>query len=240
MKAKKLIAGTAIATLAFAMMAGCGSEKKTKDAGAASNKVTEKTTETATSDNTAVTSAENAETPKANAETPAENTETTTENSGAGTVSGEFPEGIPTQFEFGSGAGAWGTTIQVEKDGSFTGYYSDSDAGDMGDENPNGTIYYCKFSGKFTNITKVNDYAYSMTLDGVNKEEMSEYVEDGIKYVPSDPYGMESGTEYYLYLPSAPVSSLDGEFMSWYQLDAGEQLGVYGIYNKSMGYGFFG
>lgn len=28
MKAKKLIAGTAIATLAFAMMAGCGSEKK--------------------------------------------------------------------------------------------------------------------------------------------------------------------------------------------------------------------
>lgn len=97
------------------MMAGCGSEKKTKDAGAASNKVTEKTTETATSDNTAVTSAENAETPKANAETPAENTETTTENSGAGTVSGEFPEGIPTQFEFGSGAGAWGTTIQVER-----------------------------------------------------------------------------------------------------------------------------
>ena len=42
------------------------------------------------------------------------------------------------EFWFGSGVGAWCTTLQIQPDGSFEGQYHDSDMGDTGDGYPNG------------------------------------------------------------------------------------------------------
>ena len=44
-------------------------------------------------------------------------------------------------FYFLSGAGAWSTELVVSPDGSFTGYYHDTDMGDSGAGYPNGTRY---------------------------------------------------------------------------------------------------
>ena len=56
-------------------------------------------------------------------------------------------------------------TAHAKLHGSFEGSYYDADMGDRGENYPNGTVYLCNFSGKFTDITQVNDYTYSMTLE---------------------------------------------------------------------------
>lgn len=52
------------------------------------------------------------------------------------------------QFVFSSGVGAWQTMLNINEDGSFKGYYSDSDMGDTGEGYPNGIIYLSVFEGK--------------------------------------------------------------------------------------------
>ena len=74
-------------------------------------------------------------------------------------------------FEFCSGAGGWSTDFEIEKDGSFKGSYHDSDMGDTGDDYENGTMYLCGFSGKFTDLTKINDYTYQMKMENLTYDE---------------------------------------------------------------------
>lgn len=146
---------------------------------------------------------------------------------------------------FSSGAGGWRTTMILNNDGTFEGCYSDSEAGDSGEEYPYGSVYYCNFSGKFKDIKKINDYSYSMTLDNISTNNRGDYIEDNIRYVASDPYGMESVTEFIFYTTDTPFTELSEDLLSWcpnyylYQQGTLTTLDCYGLYNKEMGYGFF-
>lgn len=88
--------------------------------------------------------------------------------------------------------------------------------GDIGAENPNGSAYVCDFSGKFENIEKANDYSYKMTLADITTEKAigEEWIEDGIRYIASEPYGLEKGTDFIFYLPDTPIDSLPENFLS--------------------------
>ena len=101
-------------------------------------------------------------------------------------------------FEFCSGAGGWSTDFEIEKDGSFKGSYHDSDMGDTGDDYENGTMYLCGFSGKFTDLTKINDYTYQMKMENLTYDETpgKEEIADGVKYIYTDVYGLE-GTDTF-------------------------------------------
>lgn len=71
--------------------------------------------------------------------------ETTAEEQPAENISSEEASFSFTQFEhleflFASGAGAWGTILTIEDDGSFSGQYSDSDIGSNAAEYPHGTL----------------------------------------------------------------------------------------------------
>ena len=100
------------------------------------------------------------------------------------------------EFYFSSGAGAWGTEIKLNSDGTFTGEYHDSEMGEMSEDYPTGTVYSSSFSGRFENIRKINDYSYKMTLVDIKLEMEvgTEWFGDGIRYVASKPYGIEDGT----------------------------------------------
>ena len=95
-------------------------------------------------------------------------------------------------FEFCSGAGGWSTDFEIEKDGSFKGSYHDSDMGDTGDDYENGTMYLCSFSGKFTDLTNINDYTYQMKMENLTYDETpgKEEIADGVKYIYTDVYGL--------------------------------------------------
>ena len=80
------------------------------------------------------------------------------------------------EFTFASGAGAWSTELYVAADGSFTGLYHDADMGDTGEGYPNGTQYYCRFSGSFAPPVYVDEYTYAAPVRQLLTEEEPEQV----------------------------------------------------------------
>ncbi|MDO5477697.1 MAG: hypothetical protein Q4G23_00860 [Clostridia bacterium] len=156
-----------------------------------------------------------------------------------------LPFSEPMGFYFSSGAGAWSTEIYLEKDGSFTGGFHDTNMGESGEENPYGTCYVCNFSGKFGNIEKMDETSYKMTLSEITTEKAvgEEWIEDGVLYVASTPYGLEGGTEFIFYTPDAKADSMPEEFLFWWPERFSEVLPEtlmhYGIHNVETNDGFF-
>ena len=156
--------------------------------------------------------------------------------------------GLPT-FIFASGAGAWDTTLTIYEDGTFEGYFHDSDMGDDGADYPYGTVYTCQFHGSFTDIRQVNEYTYSMRLETIELSEVpgKEWIEGGVRYISSEPYGLDNAEEVLLYLPGAPTAELPEEFINWIampnawsQNDIPVYLEGYGLYNVNAEQGFYG
>ncbi|HHU74805.1 MAG TPA: DUF1311 domain-containing protein [Clostridiales bacterium] len=157
----------------------------------------------------------------------------------------EFSELSRCQFIFSSGAGAWQTILNINEDGTFKGEFMDSDMGNTGEDYPYGKNYSSRFEGEFTTPERVNDYTYSMTIKHIEleKEVGSEEIIDGIKYIYSEPYGLEDAKEIYIYTPQAPLKELPEGFRSWvgYRVlsdEKGEYLPFYGLYNVKAGSGF--
>ncbi|NLK97672.1 MAG: hypothetical protein GX272_06285 [Epulopiscium sp.] len=156
-----------------------------------------------------------------------------------------FSELSKYQFVFSSGAGAWQTMLNINEDGTFNGYYSDSDMGDIGEDHPNGVNYSSTFEGKFTTPKKVNDYTYSISIESMKleKEAGTEEIIDGIKYIYTEPYGLDGAKEIYIYTPQAPIKELPEGFRSWVgYMDLSdlkdEYLPFYGLYNVETESGF--
>ena len=152
-------------------------------------------------------------------------------------------------FEFCSGAGGWSTDFEIEKDGSFSGSYHDSEMGSTGDGYENGTMYICVFSGEFTELTKINDHTYQMKMKNLTCDGTpgTEEIIDGIKYISvSEVYGLEGTDTFKVYLPGTPVNDLSEEVYFWVQWaneDSGEgtqdTLTIPIIVNEEMKYGIY-
>ncbi len=149
------------------------------------------------------------------------------------------------QFVFTSGVGAWQTMLTINEDGTFAGEYHDSDMGTVGEDYPYGVVYSSTFDGKFTEPKKVNEYTYSVSIEYMNleKEVESEEIIDGMKFIYSEPYGINDAKEILIYTPDAPVKELPEGYRSWARLMdlddlKDEYLGFYGLYNVETESGF--
>ena len=164
------------------------------------------------------------------------------DTAGAGEFS--YASLVGQEFLFSSGAGGWGTVMTVYMDGSFTGNFHDSEMGDMGDDYPNGTVYYCDFRGSFGGLTKVDDYTYKTTLKNLvyDKTPETEEIKDGIRYCYSTAYGLEATEDLYFYLPGKPLDEIPEVFFAWVQMakDTAEngKLTMYALYNEAQEYAF--
>ena len=167
---------------------------------------------------------------------------------------GYFPIPVePANFSYMSGAGGWSTVLSINRDGTFTGQYHDSELGSTGESYPNGTIYVCDFTGVVANIEKINEYSYNITLFGVDtqKEAGTEWIKEGVRYVAAEPIGIydpESKTlceDFILYLPDTPIDQVPEDFLIWWpyryeqQTDPKATLSCYGILNVATNDGFF-
>lgn len=144
--------------------------------------------------------------------------------------------GLPDEFYFSSGAGAWRTELFLQDDGSFNGQYSDSEMGSTGEEYPNGTVYICEFEGKFAEPVQVSEYVYSTTIEYMNiLSPVEDYIKDGIKYVISTPYGLDNAGEIFIYLYGTSYTEMTEEFLTWVpRIELGpDSLRCYAIYNKN-------
>ena len=154
-------------------------------------------------------------------------------------------------FSYLSGAGGWQTVMTVNRDGTFSGFYSDSELGEAGEGYPNGSIYMCDFSGKFGTIEKINEYSYKLILTDIStaKAVGEEWIEDEIRYVAAEPHGLndpfegQECTEFILYLPDTPVDSVPEDFLNWWPLRYSQEtmttLSCFGILNVTTNSGFF-
>lgn len=120
-------------------------------------------------------------------------------------------------YYFSSGAGGWGTEVTLNEDGTFTGDFHDSDMGDFGEGYPGGTVYTCKFTGNFSELTKVDDFTYTATIEALDydKDVNTEEIIDEIRYVKAEPYGFDNADVFEFYLPGKPIKELSEEFLSW-------------------------
>lgn len=155
-------------------------------------------------------------------------------------------EVLPKSFYFSSGVGAWATELQIAPDGSFTGEYHDSDMGDNGDEYPNGTVYICRFNGKFSTPQLVDEFSFSMQLESLELDGTPGDIsyEDGVRYIYSEPYGLYNAEEVLLYLPGRQLSRTSEAFVSWSHIDMTVwdiiPPGWYGLYNVNAETAFIG
>ena len=129
-----------------------------------------------------------------------------------------LPEALPLELLYSSGAGAWGTALTLERDGSFTGEYHDSEMGEQGEGYPHGTVYISSFSGRFSDIEQLDGSTWSMTLASLtfDGEVGSEYIEDEIRCVVSAPAGLTEGETYILRAPETLLEGLSGSLLSWW------------------------
>lgn len=119
------------------------------------------------------------------------------------------------EWSFLSGAGGWSTDMRIRADGSFAGEYHDSEMGETGEGYPDGSVYFCSFSGQMSVAEQINEKTWKIHVDRLEKEPAQESVEDGIRYVPADIYGLSEGDEMILYAPETPVSVLSEEMQLW-------------------------
>ena len=118
-------------------------------------------------------------------------------------------------WSFSSGVGGWSTDMRILANGYFTGEYHDSEMGEIGDGYPNGTVYFCAFEGQMSIDGQVDERTWKIRVISLTKTESKEYIDDGIRYVPSEPYGLAKGDEMILYAPGTPVSILSEEMQLW-------------------------
>ena len=165
-----------------------------------------------------------------------------------GTPISALPEDFPMELTFSSGAGAWRTVLTLQPDGSFTGQYSDWDGGGNPSQYPEGIYYICNFSGTFSDLRQLDETTYVMTLDTLTAQETEgeEWVEGGTLYIGSAPYGLEGGTEFFLYTPESSTDVLTTEALQveWPEWNLPEtvpdgQLGCWLLYNQAMDQAFF-
>ena len=152
------------------------------------------------------------------------------------------------EFGFASGVGGWSSELTFANDGIFMGSFHDSDMGDTGDGYPNGTIYVSDFSGRFEVADIINNNSVTLRLveSGTSEPNGNEWIDDQVRYVASDPYGIAGGDEFILYFPGTPMSELTDEGRQWYQMpralsdeDLPQTLPCYGLYNVNEANAFF-
>ena len=211
-----------LALASVAAMAGCSKPGVTVSKGelsSASSAVAESSEKAGeTSEPEGETSAESETEPTETAEGGESAEETTGDESGT-TESGETDTAalfgsLSEQFScFGF---QWGTTLHIHSDGSFEADYHSLSKTKKGEEYPNGTDEIASFEGTFTDVQKVDNNCYSMTVTAlvVTSETGSEEIEDGVRKVCVDYTGkMSEGSEIMLFNPDTPVSLLPDGFL---------------------------
>ncbi len=148
---------------------------------------------------------------------------------------------LPECFLFSSGAGAWRTELSIAPDGSFTGAYTDTNAGWEGHP---AEQYYCNFSGQFSEPVQVDEFVWSVTVEALELEDTpgeTTYVKaDNLNRIASTPYGLENAKEVLIYLPGAAAEDLPEMFRSWTHAPSEGALDFYGLYNVEEALGFSG
>ncbi len=119
-------------------------------------------------------------------------------------------------YVFASGAGGWTTTMTINSDGSFEGLFHDSNAivGEPYDKefpDAKGEMYISEFKGSLEIVEKVDEHVWAVLVKDVTLTyQIDEAWSEGeIVYIPTEPYGIEDNSIYYLIEPGGDKKYFD-------------------------------
>ena len=147
---------------------------------------------------------------------------------------------------FSSGVGGWDTSLTFGENGVFEGNYHDSEMGEMGEGYPDGTVYTCLFHGRLSAAEQLSATSWLLKVEenAIDEGQEAELIEDGIRFVAAEPYGLYKASEVVLYLPGTPVKDLPEGFLIWSHLNEidpdAEALPYCAIWNETEEAGFVG
>ena len=140
-------------------------------------------------------------------------------------------------FEFCSGAGGWATELFIEKDGSFSFDYHDSEMGVTEDEYPNGMCYLSVGTGHFSDLKQIDEFTYEMNLKDISYEKEIGYEEitDGVLYSYTSCYGLDESDIFRILLPGTKVDGLSDDVKMWvmYSIEDKDELDIPVIVNAA-------
>lgn len=127
-----------------------------------------------------------------------------------------LPHTIPTGWSHSSGSGGWSTELIIDRNGTFRGYYHDSNMGEVGKEYPHGTIYECTFFGNYSSVTQIDKHTYSFRITNLktDQEINSRTIKDGVLHITMSPAGIKQGDTFLIYVPGTPLSCISQEHLS--------------------------
>lgn len=142
-----------------------------------------------------------------------------------------FPIDVPDGWSHSSGAGAWSTQLRLNPDGSFYGYYHDTDAF---------TIYESYFNGCFSDIKQTGPYSYTMCVSElqVNGIIGSQYQKDNVQHIITEPAGISNGDLIQILTPGAEIEQLSENHLSWLHGIISNPLSNYALCNITQGTAF--
>lgn len=130
-----------------------------------------------------------------------------------------------------SGTG-WGAYLRVNPDGSFSMTYQKTEKAKT--STAKSKINTSAFTGRFSDIAKINDYFYSMRVTNVKfKEKTGTKKQNNVGdfTYTNETLGLEDGSTVFLYAPNTPVSKLPSGFLYYSKVPKGipngEVLGGY-------------
>ncbi|MBP5654424.1 MAG: zinc ribbon domain-containing protein [Clostridiales bacterium] len=169
--------------------------------------------------------------------------------SGALQDDSEFFGKTSATYNMSSGAGAWGQSVTVNSDGTFTFNYHDANAGESG-KGYDGTSYYCSGKGKFSQAVKVSETRYLVRVESMEYDvapgtiDFEDSSEDYImRLVATQFYSFDKGSVIEIYLPGEKTADLDESFLQWTNWhfnhkEIPSELTSCGLYNGATGSGF--
>lgn len=240
--AKKISGMLIVAVIASSTLIGCGDKDKNRAASETAKEIVEEVKE---EESTVAPKEEVAQEESAKKEEEKEDHDYSGSLKGkVGESAGEgYEEFSDIEFWFSSGAGGWGASLYVNADGSFSGSYSDSDMGTIGEGYQYGTVYQCDYVGQFDKLTKVDDYRYKTTIKEMNytTKTGTEEIIDEVRYVYTGPYGLEEAKDIYFCLPGMPEEMIteDARFWFMYAIEDGFTK-CYSVINDNQDEAFIG
>ena len=124
---------------------------------------------------------------------------------------------LSKSFSNSGGAGNSGTVLKINKDGSFEGNYYDVDMGVNGPNYPRGTLYSSNFKGRFTNLTKIDDFEYNVTVEDLSySDPEGEKIDNGFRVIVENNSVLDKNRNFTIYLPGKPTNQIPKELNRWY------------------------
>lgn len=139
------------------------------------------------------------------------------------------------EFQFSTGAGGWSEELRIEKDGYFTGKLQDYLFIDNGGSDK---LRINSYSGHFTNLTKIDDYTYRITLADISYKGTSgsEVEVRGVPYVYADSnFLVDTTNTFAIYLPGKPLNEIPEAIFRWmdYLNESDSELTTLAIVNET-------